>query len=198
MPLYAFGDHAPDIHPTAYVHPDAVVIGRVTIGPESTVWPAAVLRADFGEIRIGARTSIQDGSVLHTTVEWPTVVGDECVVGHNVHMEGCTVQDRCLVGSGSVVLNRAVIGARSVVGAQALVTEDTNVPPGSMALGVPAAVRPVDSDQQERWIDFAVREYVDNGNDYREQLRRLDPDDVQNITPEGPDDVDPPDRGELR
>lgn len=177
MPLYAFGDHVPDIHPSAYVHPDAVVIGRVTIGPESTVWPGAVLRGDFGDIRVGARSSIQDGTVLHTTVEWPTVVGDECVVGHNAHLEGCRIEDRCLIGSGSVVLNRARVGTGSVVGAQALVTEGAEVPAGSMALGVPARIRSLDADQQRTWIDFAVREYVDNGRDYREQLRLLGPHD---------------------
>jgi carbonic anhydrase/acetyltransferase-like protein (isoleucine patch superfamily) len=171
MPIYAFGDAEPDVHPDAYVHPDAVVIGRVVIGAESTVWPGAVLRADFGDIRIGARTSVQDGTVLHTTVQWPTVIGDECVVGHNVHLEGCTVEDRCLIGSGSVVLNRARIGARSVVGAQALVTEGADVPEGSLALGVPATIRPVDPDDQHRWIEFAVREYVENGRDYRKKLR---------------------------
>ena len=171
MPIYALGDHVPDIHPDAYVHPDAVVIGRVVLGAESTVWPGAVLRGDFGNIRIGARTSIQDGTVLHTTVEWPTVVGDECVVGHNVHMEGCTVEDRCLIGSGSIVLNRVRVGARSVVGAQALVAEDSQIPSGSMALGVPARVRPVDPARQQEWIDFAVREYVDNGRVYAKDLR---------------------------
>lgn len=198
MPIYAFGDAVPDIHPTAYVHPDAVVIGRVSIGAESTVWPGAVLRADFGEIRVGARTSIQDGTVLHTTAEWPTVVGDECVVGHNVHMEGCTIEDRCLVGSGSVVLNRARVGARSVVGAQALVTEDADVPEDSMALGVPARSRPVDPGQQAKWIDEAVREYVDNGHDYRTRLRPLTLDQDLHPTPEGSSETGPSNRGELR
>ena len=173
MPVYALGDLVPDIHPTAYVHPDAIVIGAATIGAESTVWPAAVLRADFGQIRIGARSSVQDGTVLHTTAEWPTVVGDECVVGHNAHLEGCTIEDRCLIGSGSVVLNRARVGTGSVVGAQALIPEATDMPAGSMALGVPATIRPLDADQQRKWIDFAVREYVDNGREYRERLRLL-------------------------
>lgn len=173
MPVYALGEHVPDLHPDAWVHPDAVVIGQVSVGPESTVWPGAVLRADFGEIRIGARTSVQDGAVLHTTVEWPTTIGDECVLGHNVHLEGCVVEDRCLIGSGSVVLNRARVGARSVVGAQALVTEDTDIPAGSMALGVPATIRPVDPAQQATWIDFAVREYIENGRDYRKNLRLI-------------------------
>ena len=86
VPVYALGTLVPDIDPAAYVHPDAVVIGAVTIGPESSVWPGAVLRGDDGEIRIGARTSIQDNAVLHTTTHDPTVVGDDCVIGHQVHL----------------------------------------------------------------------------------------------------------------
>ena len=114
MPLCAWGDHQPDIHPDAYV---------------------------------------------------------TCVVGHNVHLEGCTVEDRCLIGSGSIVLNRVRVGARSVVGAQALVAEDTRIPRGSMTLGVPARGRPVDPARQQEWIDFAVREYVDNGRVYAKDPR---------------------------
>lgn len=174
MPVYALGDLEPDIHPDAYVHPDAVLIGAVVLGAESSVWPGAVLRADFGRILVGSRTSIQDGTVLHTTVEWPTVVGDDCVVGHNVHLEGCTVEDRCLIGSGSVVLNRAVVRRGSVVGANALVTEDMEVPEVTMALGVPARMRPVDAGHQKKWIDFGVREYRDNAAHYRTELRRID------------------------
>jgi carbonic anhydrase/acetyltransferase-like protein (isoleucine patch superfamily) len=175
MPVYALGDQVPRIHPDAYVHPDAVVIGDVTIGAESSVWPTAVLRADFGRIEIGARTSIQDGTVLHTTEHWPTVVGDDCVVGHNAHLEGCTVEDRCLIGSGSVVLNRAVVRAGSVVGAQALVPEGREIPAGHLALGVPARPRPMDGATQREWIDFGVREYRGNASRYRRELRRLNP-----------------------
>jgi len=174
MAIYALGDHEPSIDPAAYVHPDATVIGRVTIGAGSTVWPGAVLRGDFGDIVVGTHTSIQDGTVIHTTETWPTVIGDDCVVGHNAHLEGCTVEARCLIGSGSVVLNRVTIGTGSVVGAQALVSEDTVIPPGSMALGVPARARPVDPALQATWIDFAVHEYVENGRVYARGLRRLD------------------------
>ena len=92
MPIYALGDDAPDIHPEAYVHPDAVVIGKVSIGAESTVWPGAVLRGDNGGIVIGARTSIQDGTVIHCIPTRPTIVGDDCVIGHIVHLEGCTIE----------------------------------------------------------------------------------------------------------
>jgi carbonic anhydrase/acetyltransferase-like protein (isoleucine patch superfamily) len=171
MPIYALGDQVPDIHPTAYVHPDAVVIGSVTLGPEVTVWPAAVLRGDYGTITVGARTSIQDGTVVHTTAEWSTVIGAECVVGHNAHLEGCEVADRCLVGSGSTVLNRARVGRGSVVGAGAVVTEDAEVPAGSTALGVPARVRSGGVEAGRH--DEAVTRYVENGRRYAGELKPL-------------------------
>src|SRR6202011_5083642 len=104
MPIYRLGDLVPAIDPEAYVHPDAVVIGNVSIGPDSTIWPTTVLRGDFGSITIGARTSVQDGTVIHAGPGFPTVVGNGCVIGHLAHLEGCTVEDASLVGSGSVVL----------------------------------------------------------------------------------------------
>ncbi|MFC5828378.1 gamma carbonic anhydrase family protein [Nonomuraea insulae] len=174
MPIYALGDLTPSIHPDAYVHPDAVVIGAVTLGAESSVWPGAVLRGDFGRIEIGERTSVQDGTVVHTTERWPTVVGADCVVGHNAHLEGCTVEEHCLIGSGSVVLNRAVVRAGSVVGAQALVPEGLEVPPGHLAVGVPAHSRPMEGGALREWVGSAVDEYRGNAKRYRQELRRLD------------------------
>ncbi|SRR6266545_1044844 len=171
MAIYALGDQVPDIHPTAYVHPEAIVIGSVTLGPEVTVWPGAVLRGDYGTISVDARTSIQDGTVLHTTARWSTVIGAECVVGHNAHLEGCHVEDRCLVGSGSTVLNRARVGHGSVVGAGAVVTEDTEVPAGSTALGVPARIRAGGIDASRH--DDAVASYVENGRRYAVELKPL-------------------------
>lgn len=174
MPIYALGDAAPTIDPTAYVHPDAVVIGAVTLGPEASVWPGAVLRADHGAIDIGARTSIQDGTVVHTTVEWHTVVGDECVIGHNVHLEGCVIEPWCLVGSGSVVLNRVTVRTGALVGAGALVPEDTEVPSGHVALGVPARCRPMPKEQIDRLVGFGVKDYIETGALFRSRLRRID------------------------
>lgn len=172
MALYALNGVAPVIHPTAYVHPDATVIGHVELGPEASVWPQAVLRGDYGEIRVGARTSIQDGTVLHTTEEWPTIIGDDCVVGHLAHLEGCTVGNRCLIGSNSVVLNRVVVGEGSLVGAGALVSEGTVVPPDHRALGVPARLRPGAGIATH--MDYAVAVYVENAARYREGLTRVD------------------------
>jgi len=119
MPIYALGDLEPDIDEAAFVHPDAVVIGRVRIGPEASVWPGAVLRGDHGRIEIGARTSVQDGTVVHCTHDWPTLIGADCVVGHIAHLEGCVVEDECLIGSGSVTLNGARVGTGAIVAAAA-------------------------------------------------------------------------------
>ena len=141
MPVYALGDDEPDIHDLAYVAPDAVVIGRVTIGPEASVWPGAVLRGDHGTITVGARTSVQDGTIVHCTADYPTVIGADCVVGHNAHLEGCVVEDGCLIGSGSITLNRVVVGAGSIVAAAALVPEGFVVPPRSLVAGVPATIK---------------------------------------------------------
>ena len=130
MPIYRLGDLVPKIHPEAYVHPDAVVIGDVTIGAESTVWPGAVLRGDYGTITVGARSSVQDGTVIHAGPGFPTIVGDGCVIGHLAHLEGCTMEDDSLVGSGSVVLHHAVVGTGATVGANAVVPNRMEVPPG--------------------------------------------------------------------
>ncbi len=172
MAVYALDDDQPDIDPTAYVHPDAVVIGRVRIGPESTIWPNAVLRGDDGDIFIGAATSIQDGTVIHTTAVQPTTVGDRCVIGHNVHLEGCVVEDGSLVGSGSVVLHGAVVRTGSLVGANALVPGGMEVPTGAMALGVPARLR--EDAVTPGQFEQAVVSYVERGQRFREHLRRLD------------------------
>jgi carbonic anhydrase/acetyltransferase-like protein (isoleucine patch superfamily) len=173
MAIYALGDVEPSIDPTAYIHPDAVVIGEVTIGPESSVWPSAVLRGDPGGIVIGARTSIQDGTVVHTTPMTPTRVGDECVIGHLVHLEGCTIGNGSLVGSGAIVLNGAVVEDEALVGAGALVPGHLTVPSRAMALGVPATIKP-DAVDPELHIRMGMHVYVERGRTYRQELRRLD------------------------
>ena len=169
--IYALDDDEPQIDETAYVAPDAVVIGRVRIGPEASVWPGAVLRGDHGYIVVGARTSVQDGTVVHCTAAYPTIIGDDCVVGHNAHLEGCVVEDGCLIGSGSVTLNRALIGSGSIVAAGAVVAEGSAVPPGSLVAGVPAKVKRsgVDTQGTER----AVRTYLATAQHHRTGLRRI-------------------------
>ncbi len=175
MAIYALGDRVPQIDPTAFVHPDATVIGDVVIGPESTVWPQAVLRGDYGRITVGARTSIQDGSVIHSTMLHPTVIGDDCVIGHLVHMECCTIENGALVGSGSIVLHRAIVREQALVGAAALVPNDMEVPARAMALGIPAKIK-LDAVDPDLMIKPGAGQYVQNGARYRAGLRRIDTD----------------------
>jgi carbonic anhydrase/acetyltransferase-like protein (isoleucine patch superfamily) len=174
VPLYAYQGQRPTISPTAYVHPDAVLIGNVTLGAEASVWPGAVLRGDHGWITVGDRTSIQDGTVVHTTQTWPTSIGNDCVVGHNAHLEGCAVDDGCLIGSMSTVLNRSRIGAGSIVGAAALVTEGLQVPPDSLVLGVPGAIRPLTGTGHRDRIAHAAALYVENARHYPQTLSRVE------------------------
>jgi carbonic anhydrase/acetyltransferase-like protein (isoleucine patch superfamily) len=173
VPIYAIGDREPQVDPAAFVHPDAVVIGQVWIGPEATVWPKAVLRGDYGEIHVGAATSVQDGTVVHATEELATRIGSRCVIGHLAHLEGCVVEDGALIGSGAVVLHRAVVRGGALVGAGAVVPNGMEVPSGAMALGVPAKLRP-DAVVAEEMILPNAAQYVRNGERYRAELRRLD------------------------
>jgi carbonic anhydrase/acetyltransferase-like protein (isoleucine patch superfamily) len=172
MPVYALGDQSPRIHPDAFVHPDAVVIGSVSIAAEATIWPTTVLRGDYGDITIAERTSIQDGTVIHATEDAPTRIGARCVVGHNAHLEGCTVEDDCLIGSGSVVLHRVVVHTGALIGAGAVAPNDLDVPSYAMALGVPATIR-VNTVRPQAFA-AAVERYVENGRRYARELRRLD------------------------
>jgi len=172
VPIYALGDETPDIDPTAFVHPEAVLIGRVRIGAESTVWAHAVLRGDGAGIEIGARTSVQDGAVLHNTDIHRTVVGDNCTIGHLAHLEGCTVEDGALIGTSSVVLHEAVVSRGALVGANAVVTNRMIVPPNAVALGVPAKIRHDASSYEQNMRD--AENYVQRGKRYRATMRRVD------------------------
>lgn len=171
MTLYALGDIEPQIDPEAFVHPDATIIGDVRIGAGATIWPQAVLRGDQSVIVVGARTSIQDGAVVHCTRELHTVIGADCTVGHLAHLEGCVVEDGALVGTGSIVLHRAIVRTGALVGAGALVPGGMEVPSGAMALGVPAKLR-LDAVRAEQ-ITHPANEYVRNWARYRAEMRRL-------------------------
>ena len=172
MTLYALGDIEPRIDPEAFVHPDCTIIGNVVIGPGSTIWPQAVLRGDQSRIVIGARTSVQDGAVLHCTRELETVVGNDCTIGHLAHLEGCIVEDGSLIGTGSIVLHRAIVRSGALVGAGAVVPNGMEVPSGAMALGVPAKLR--EGILNPAQITFPAQEYVRNCARYRAELRRID------------------------
>ena len=134
------------IHPTAFIAPGAVVLGNVTLGEESSVWYGSVVRGDMAPIAIGARTNIQDGSIVHVDEGEPCTVGSRVGVGHRVILHGCTVEDDCLIGMGAILLNGVRIGTGSVVAAGAVIPEGMQVPPGSLVMGVPGRiVRPVDA-----------------------------------------------------
>lgn len=172
MPIYALGELAPVISGDAYIHPEAVVIGAVTIGAHSSVWPGAVLRGDGGEIVVGERTSVQDNAVLHTTPEHPTVVGSGCVLGHLVHLEGCTLEDDVLIGNAAMVLHRCLIRSGAVVAANSVLLPDVEVPSGALAVGTPAVVKPGRARADD--IHSSAQAYVDRVELYRTSLRRLD------------------------
>ena len=171
MPLYALGNRTPAVHPDAFIHPDAVVIGDVRIGADSSVWPGAVLRGDYGTIIVGERTSIQDGAIVHAVEEYPTVVGSDCVVGHLAHLEGCVIEDRALVGSGAVVLHQATVRSGATVGAGAVVRNRMDVPANALAVGVPASVK-LDASGEDSIVENAAS-YVANAQWYKKELRPL-------------------------
>jgi len=172
MAVYALGDLVPRIHPDAFIHPDATVIGDVTIGAFSSVWPSAVVRGDDGPITIGERTSVQDGVVIHTWVENPTVIGSNVVVGHLAHIEGATIADNVLVGSTSVLLRRVDVGSWAMVGAGALVPPGKVVPAGALAVGVPCVIKEGAARRED--IEESIEAYVDRVRIYKAGLRRLD------------------------
>ncbi len=172
MPIYALGEQIPDVHPSAFVHPDAVLIGSVSIGANASVWPCAVLRGDRGAIRVGAETSVQDGAIVHCNASHDTIIGARCVIGHAAHLEGCTVHDDTLIGSGAIVLSGAEVGPVSLVGAGALVPPTRRIPPHARALGVPATI--FEDCVQQNDITPMVSTYIENAHWYAAELRRLD------------------------
>lgn len=165
--ILRFRGKLPAIDPSVYVADHASIIGDVTIGARSSIWFGTVVRGDQMPIAIGEETSIQDNTVVHVTSGVAgTIVGSRVTVGHRVILHACTVEDDCIIGMGSIILDRARIGRGSVVGAGALVTPGTDIPPGSLVLGAPARVkRPVD-ERERAWIASSAAHYVELGKTY--------------------------------
>jgi len=163
---------SPQIAQSAWIAPGACVIGDVHLGEESSVWYGAVLRGDTEPIRIGARTNVQDGCVLHADPGYPAVVGEGCVVGHNAVVHGCEIEDNCLVGMGCTILNGAKIGEGSIVAAGAVVPEGREFPPRSLIVGLPAKRVGDVSDEQAADIARGASEYVERAISHRESLQR--------------------------
>ncbi len=167
MPILTLEGKTPRIDPTAWVAPNAYVIGDVEIGPGASIWYGVVLRGDVEPIRIGARTNVQDGSVVHTDRGFPALIGADVTIGHMACVHGCTVGDRALVGIGAIVLTGATLGEECVVGAGALVAEGKAFEGKSLVLGVPAKrVREVSAEEAERFARGTAH-YVANGARHR-------------------------------
>jgi carbonic anhydrase/acetyltransferase-like protein (isoleucine patch superfamily) len=159
--------NGPSIHPTAFVAPNAVVMGDVTLEEESSVWYTSVLRGDMAPIRIGPRTNLQDGTIVHVDEGVPCIIAGQVGVGHRVILHGCTVEEDCLIGMGSILLNGVRVGRGSVVAAGALLPEGMEVPAGSLVMGIPGkVVRPVDTVLARR-IEETWRHYVENARRHR-------------------------------
>ena len=170
--LLPHGDASPRVALSVWVAPGARVIGDVHLGEQSSVWYGAVLRGDTEPIRVGARTNIQDGCVLHADPGYPAIVGDDCVVGHKAIVHGCQIGDGCLIGMGAIILNGAKVGEGSIVAAGALVPENREFPPHSLIVGVPAKRVKDVSDEQTADIAHGVRTYVERAASHRESLQR--------------------------
>src|SRR5262245_39135142 len=157
----------PRVDPTAYVDESAQVIGDVEIGAESSVWMCAVIRGDVHWIRIGSRTSIQDGTVIHVMNRThPTTVGNDVTIGHAVVLHGCTIENQCLIGMGAILLNGAHVGTGSIVAAGSLVVEEMKIPPRSLVMGSPAKVRRTLDDAEIGQIQAYADRYVSYRLDY--------------------------------
>jgi carbonic anhydrase/acetyltransferase-like protein (isoleucine patch superfamily) len=161
----------PQIAASAYIDPAAVIIGDVVVGEESSVWPMTVVRGDVHSIRIGNRTNLQDGCVLHVMKDqYALTLGDEVTVGHSVTLHGCTIESRVLIGMGAVILNGAVIGANCIIAAGSLITERCVVPAGSMVMGSPGKVKRVLSEGEFASIGEYAQRYVGYGKIYKGEL----------------------------
>lgn len=165
--LEKFLARKPALHSTAFVAPGATVIGDVTLEENASVWFHSTLRADINCIRIGRGSNIQDGSVIHLADDFPTLVGEYVTVGHKAILHACTVESEVLVGMGAIVLDGAKIGARSIIGANALVTQHTEIPPGSLVLGSPAKVVRTLSQDEQRSLKSWAEKYVALSRHYK-------------------------------
>jgi len=157
----------PRVHPTAYIDDSAQVIGDVDIGEESSVWMAVVIRGDVHAIRIGRRTNVQDGAVVHVMKDThPTTIGDAVTVGHAAVVHGCTIEDHCLIGMGAILLDGAHVGSQSIVAAGTLVTEGMKVPPRSLVMGSPGKVKRLLTHAEIAEIQTYADRYVQYRLDY--------------------------------
>jgi carbonic anhydrase/acetyltransferase-like protein (isoleucine patch superfamily) len=173
--LIEFEGRVPQVAEDAWLAPTATLIGGVEIAPGASVWFGAVLRADFGQIRIGRGSAVQDNAVLHCAANLPTVVGANVIVGHMAMLEGCLIEDGALVGMGAIVLQRARVGAGAMIAAGSVVGEGSEIPPGTLAAGAPARVKKDLGGSSAGWVEGAAREYRELVERYRAGARVSDP-----------------------
>ena len=167
--IHTYRGTTPRLDPTVFVAPGAHIIGDVEIGRDSSVWFNTVIRGDVHSIRIGSRTNIQDGCVLHVTAGvYPLVLGSEITVGHGAILHGCTIEDGCLIGMGATILDNAHIGAGSLVAAGSVVRENFRAPPGSLLAGVPASVKRPLTEAEHKGLAQGAENYVRYVRTYRE------------------------------
>jgi carbonic anhydrase/acetyltransferase-like protein (isoleucine patch superfamily) len=165
--LRALGDARPRIGRAVFLAETCAVIGDVEIGDEASIWYSAVVRGDVMSIRIGARTNLQDGAIVHVTADrFGTTIGSDCTIGHGAILHACTIEDHCLIGMGATVLDGVVIGRGSLVGAGALVTPGVVIPPGSLVIGSPARVKRTVNDKERVQIEYGAAHYVELARRY--------------------------------
>ena len=157
----------PTIHSTAYIHPAAHVIGDVTLGARTSIWPTAVLRGDTAPITVGDDSNVQDGSVLHVDRGVPCTIGRRVAIGHRAIVHGATVGDDCLIGMGAIVLNHVSVGSGSIVAAGAVCTEGMSIPPNSLVIGVPGKVRRETTVDERERISRTVESYIALQDEHR-------------------------------
>ncbi len=175
MPIYALDDLIPQTPGEGrfWIAPDAQVVGHVILAEDVGIWFGAAIRGDNEPIRIGARSNIQEGAVLHSDMGFPLTIGANVTIGHRAILHGCTIGDGALIGMGATVMNGARIGAGSIIGAGALVTEGKEIPEGSLVMGAPAKViRALDAETRQRLLGSAAH-YVENALRFAKGLRRL-------------------------
>jgi len=169
--IRAYMRRLPRIAASAYIDEAAVIIGDVEIGEESSVWPCTVIRGDVHWIKMGHRTNVQDGCVLHVMRdEWPLELGDNVTIGHGVILHGCTIESRVLVGMGCVIMNGARVGTGSIIAAGTLIPEGTIVPPGSLYMGHPGKLRRELTVKDQAAIDMYAQRYVEYKETYRAEV----------------------------
>ncbi len=161
---------SPRIAGSAYIDPTALVLGDVTVGARSSIWPHATVRGDVNHIRIGDETNVQDNSVIHVELDkFPTILGNRITIGHSVTLHGCVIEDLCLIGIGAIVLNGARVRTGSIVAAGALVTEGMEVPPGVLVMGVPARVRRELTPEEKAHLEVSADHYIEYRRIYKEE-----------------------------